>query len=84
MTTPAKDLSALESEIETTRERLAGNLDQLLHRASPRTIARREVTSVKRYFVEPNGAPRTGHILKVVGGVVGVVVVMVVVRKTVG
>ena len=65
-------------DIEATRERLAGNLDQLLHRASPKTIVRREVTSVKRYFVDESGAPRTDHVLTVVGGVVGFVALLVV------
>ena len=71
-----ESLSALEREIEETRERLATTIDQLLYRAHPKTI------------VEPRGQqhqgalrrrrrpaqPRTDNILKVVGGVVGVVV----------
>jgi hypothetical protein len=75
-------MSSLEHEIEETRERLAGTIDQLLHRASPKTIVSREVTSIKGYFVDPaTGAPRTDHILKVVGGVVGAVALFVLVRK---
>ena len=35
-------VSSLEREIEQTRERLAATIDQLLHRASPKTIAKRE------------------------------------------
>ena len=35
-------LDSLESEIEATRERLADTIDQLVYRASPKTIARRE------------------------------------------
>jgi hypothetical protein len=74
--------TALEAEMEATRERLAGTIDQLVHRTSPKTIARREVTSVKGYFVDlATGQPRTGNILKVAGGVVGVVVLFAVVRK---
>jgi Protein of unknown function (DUF3618) len=74
--------TALEAEMEATRERLAGTIDQLVHRTSPKTIARREITSVKGYFVDlATGQPRTGNILKVAGGVVGVVVLFAVVRK---
>jgi len=74
--------TSLELEMEATRERLAGTIDQLVHRASPKTIARREITSVKGYFVDlQSGQPRTGNILKVAGGVVGVVVLFAVVRK---
>jgi hypothetical protein len=77
-------LSPLEHEIEETRERLASTIDQLLHRAHPKTIVSREVTSVKAYFVDARtGAPRTDNILKVVGGVAGFVGLFVVIRKVV-
>nr|WP_179501508.1 DUF3618 domain-containing protein [Nocardioides daedukensis] len=80
--TVAKEISAIELELEETRERLAQTIDQLVHRASPKTIVSREVASVKAHFVDPQtGAPRTDNILKVVGGVVGVVALFVVVRK---
>ena len=77
-----KELSALEREIEETRQHLAETIDQLTHRAHPRTIVSREVTSAKAHFVDPlSGRPRTDNILKVVGGVVGVAVLFVVIRK---
>ena len=77
-----KELSALEREIEETRQRLASTIDQLSHRASPRTIVGREVTSVKARFVDlRTGAPRTDNILKAAGAVVGVVVLLAVVRR---
>jgi hypothetical protein len=75
-------MTALEAEMEVTRERLADTIDQLVHRASPKTIARREIASVKGYFVDrQTGQPRTDNILKVVGGVVGVAVLIAVVRR---
>ena len=74
-------VSSLEKDIEQTRERLAATIDQLVFRASPKTIARREVASVKAFFVDAQGAPRTDNITKVVGGIVGVVALFVVVRK---
>jgi hypothetical protein len=78
----SNDVSSLEQEIEATRERLAGTIDQLMFRASPKTIAKRETAAVKAYFVDPvSGAPRTDNILKVAGGVVGVVALFVLVRK---
>lgn len=68
--------------MEATRERLADTIDQLVHRASPKTIARREITSLKGYFVDlQTGQPRTTNILKVAGGVLGAVVLFAVVRK---
>ena len=74
-------LDSLESDIEVTRERLADTIDQLVYRASPKTIARREVASVKAMYVAPDGSPRTDNILKTAGVVVGFVAVMVALRK---
>jgi uncharacterized protein DUF3618 len=73
--------SSIEQEMEVTRERLAGTIDQLVYRASPKTIIRREVATVKAFFVDPQGNPRTDNILKVAGGVAGFVVFVVVVRR---
>ena len=75
-----RNLSTIESDIEQTRARLASTIDQLAYRTSPKTIAKREVSSIKGFFVDANG-PRTGNILKVAGGVVGFVVVFTVIRR---
>ena len=78
----ANQLTTLEGEIEETRERLAGTIDELLHRVHPKTIVSREVSSMKAHFVDPQtGAPRTDNILKVAGGIVGAVALFVLVRK---
>jgi hypothetical protein len=75
-------MSALEREIEETRERLASTIDQLAYRAHPKTIVGRQVTTLKSHFVElDTGAPRTDNILKVAGAVVGAIVLFAVVRK---
>ena len=77
-------MSSLEREIEATRDRLAGTIDQLVYRANPKTIVTREVNSIKAYFVDSlTGSPRTDNILKVAGGVVGVVALFVLIRKVV-
>ena len=76
------DPTALAAEIEETRERLAGTIDQLMHRASPKTIVSREVADVKAFFVDPvTGEPRTENILKVVGGVLGTIAVIAILRR---
>ena len=63
---------------------MATTLDQLLYRAHPKTIVSREASSIKAHYVDvETGRPRTDNILKTVGGVVGVVVVFVVIRKVV-
>jgi hypothetical protein len=74
--------SGLEREIEETRERLAGTIDELIYRANPRTIVGREVAQVKAFFVDrATGEPRTENILKVAAGVVGTIVVLALIRK---
>jgi len=78
----SKELSDLEREIEETRERLAATVDQLLYRSHPKTIVSREVAQVRGFYVDAeSGQPRTDNILKTVGGVVGAVVLLMVIRK---
>jgi hypothetical protein len=80
--TKADRPSDLEREIEETRERLAGTIDQLLYRSSPKTIAQRQVAAVKATYVDPvTGQPRTDNILKTVGVVVGVIGLVVALRR---
>ena len=75
-------MSPLEREIEETRERLASTIDQLVYRAHPKTIMRREIGVGEGHFVDAaTGQPRTDNILKVAGGVVGVVALFVLIRK---
>ena len=83
MATTDPGRESIEREMEQTRQRLAQNIDQLLYRASPKTIARRQLASIKAYFVDPSGSPRRENIAKVAGGVAGVAVLFVVIRKIV-
>ena len=76
-----RSLDSLESEIEATRERLAQTIDQLAYRASPKTIVRREVATIRGHYVDANGNPRTDNILKTAGVVVGFVAVVLTIRK---
>jgi hypothetical protein len=74
--------SALEREIEETRERLAGTIDQLIYRSSPKTIVRRQLAAIRATYVDPvTGEPRMDNIFKTAGVVVGVVGLMVTLRR---
>ena len=78
----SNQVAKLETEVEQTRAALAANIDELLHRANPKTIAAREVETVKSKFVDlESGEPRTENILVAVGAVVGVAVLFAVLRK---
>ena len=79
-----EQMSALELEIEETRERLATTIDQLLYRSHPKTIVGRQVSGIKAHFVDRStGQPRTDNILKVAGITVGVIAFFVVARRVV-
>jgi hypothetical protein len=73
--------SSIEDDMEATRERLADTIDQLVYRASPKTIAKREIATLKAHFVDAHGEPRTENILKVAGAVAGFIVFVVVARR---
>jgi hypothetical protein len=77
----AQRTDSIEREMEEARDRLASTIDQLAYRTNPKTIIRREVSAVKATFVDADGNPRTENILKVAGGVVGFVAVLVVIRR---
>jgi hypothetical protein len=78
-----QSLESIETDIEAARERLAVTIDQLAYRASPKTIVRREIASVRAHYVDAAGNPRTDNILKTAGAVVGFVAAIVVIRKLV-
>jgi hypothetical protein len=79
----AKDITAgLEREIEEARERLAATIDQLLYQASPKTILNRRVAAVKAIYVDPaTGQLNTTAVAATAGGFVGVIGLVVAVRK---
>jgi hypothetical protein len=79
----ARDPDAIQAEMESVRERLAGTIDQLVYRSHPKTIAKRELERVKARFVDEAGNPRTDNISVTAGAVIGVLMVMTVIRKVV-
>jgi hypothetical protein len=74
----------LVAEIEVTRDRLASTIDQIVDRANPKNVARRGLESIKARFVAPDGSVRMETAGPVAGGVVGVIVLIVVLRRFVG
>ena len=74
---------ALVHDIESTRDQLATTIDQLVDRAHPKHIAQRQLARLKAKFVAEDGSPRIDNIAKVAGGVVGLVAVIVIIRRVV-
>ncbi len=84
MASQARSPEQIAADIATTRDRLAGTIDQLAYRTNPKTVANRQVASIKARFVDPNGKPKVDAIAKAAGIVVGVVAAIVLLRKVVG
>jgi Protein of unknown function (DUF3618) len=77
----ARSPRELEDEIETTRDRLADTLDELLFRIKPKTVVQRQVQETKAHFVDSQGNLRTEKVAAVAGAAVGLVTLFVVVRR---
>lgn len=68
----------IERDIEVTRARLAGTIDEIGDRVSPATMANRAKESVRAQVVEPDGTLRTKRVLAVGGTVASVVALKVI------
>jgi hypothetical protein len=68
-------------ELEVLLDRLSRNIDDLVDRVKPANMARRQVESIKAYFVDPVTGPRFEHIVPVVTGTVATLAGIVVLRR---
>ncbi len=79
------DPAAIESDIEATRARLAGTVDELAVRLHPKEIGRRSVQDAKQRVREathtPDGALRTERLAAVAAAAVAVVGLLAVIRR---
>ncbi|HSK55200.1 MAG TPA: DUF3618 domain-containing protein [Jiangellales bacterium] len=67
-----RSLDEIEADIDQARQRLAGTVDALVDRLSPRSIATRGVARLKERLLTEDGTPRP----EVIGAAVGVAVVV--------
>ena len=77
---PQRTPAEIERDIEATRARLAGSIDELADRVSPKNVAKRGADKAKLTVVDEGGAPRTGR-LAAIGGAVAAVLGLVVWRR---
>ena len=77
---PQRSLDAIEADIDATRARLAGRLDELQDYVSPRNIADRQMQKVKGVFVDQYGGIKPDRVLVAVG-VVALVIGIGVLRR---
>lgn len=72
---------ALVDDIEHIRRRLADDVDQLLERSNPKNVAQRTLTDIKSHFVSADGSPRMENIIPVAAGTLGVIGVLLTIRR---
>ena len=84
MSSASRNPDEIAAEIAETRNRLAGTIDQLVYRVQPKTIVERQVRSTKASFVNADGSLKKDKVLKVAGVAVGVIALIVAIRKIVG
>ncbi|MDQ1664833.1 MAG: hypothetical protein QOH75_864 [Actinomycetota bacterium] len=70
---PPRTPGQIEAEIERTRQRLAGTVDEIADRVKPANVARRTLDAAKAQFVEPDGSLRTTRVAVLAVGVAAVV-----------
>jgi hypothetical protein len=63
----------IERDIEATRQRLAGTLDELVDKVAPANVARRATASVKAQFVDTETGVRTGRVVVAAAVVVALI-----------
>jgi Protein of unknown function (DUF3618) len=80
----ARTPDQIAADIATTRNRLAGTIDQLVYRAKPKTILQRQVASTKASFYDSQGSLKLDKIAIIAGAAVGVVALVIGIRKIAG
>jgi len=76
-----RTMDEIEAELDATRERLAGRIDDLQEYVSPRNVAQRQLDKVKGVFVDEYGGIKPDRVLVAVGAVVAVVGLGVLLRR---
>jgi hypothetical protein len=82
--TKARTAEQIEADIAATRARLASTVDELVDRANPKNVALREVERAKAQVFDERGQLRTQKIAAVAGAAVGVIGVLLLIRRLVG
>lgn len=80
----SKSKAQLEADIAATRVRLAATVDELVDKAHPKNVAKRQVDQAKAQVYDEQGNLRTQKLIAVGGAVAGAIGVLLVIRGLVG
>lgn len=78
---PERSMAEITAELDATRARLAGRIDELTEYVAPKNVMDRQVTKVKRVFVDEYGGIKPDRVLMAAGAVVAVVVLVGITRR---
>ena len=76
-----RTMDEIEAELDATRERLAGRIDDLQEYVSPRNVAQLNLDKVNGVYVDEYGGIKPDRVLVAVGAVVAVVGLGVLLRR---
>ena len=79
--TPPRSMDEIEVELEATRERLAGRIDDLTDYVKPANVIERQKNKLKSVFVDEYGGIKPDRVLIAAGIVVAVVGLRVLRRR---
>jgi len=82
--TQARTAEQIEADIAATRARLASTVDELVDRAHPKNVAKRQVEQARAQVFDETGALRTQKLVAIGGAAVGVLAVLLLIRRLVG
>ena len=78
---PQRSVAEIQADLDATRDRLAGRIDDLQEYVTPKNVMNRQVDKVKGVFVDEFGGIKPDRVLIAAGVVVGLVVVLGVSRR---
>jgi anti-sigma factor RsiW len=82
--TQARTTEQIEADIAATRARLASTVDELVDRAHPKNVAKRQVEQARAQVFDERGQLRTQKLVAVAGAAVGLLGMLLMIRKLVG
>ncbi|HEU4947769.1 MAG TPA: DUF3618 domain-containing protein [Kribbella sp.] len=82
--TAARTPEQIEADIAATRARLASTVDELIDKAHPKNVAKRQVEHAKAQVFDETGSLRTEKLVAIGGAALAVIGVLLVIRRLVG
>jgi hypothetical protein len=70
----SKETDKIAQDIDSTRDRVVSNLDELIDRTSPEYVAKTQLERVKNFYLDEFGGVRVDRAAKTAGVVFGLAI----------